>query len=103
MEGIIQEGKIKGAIDAIQLDNIEKIAEQMKTSICRVYGYVMGTGFFCKIPYKDKCIPVLITNYHLINDDFLKSRDNVEISINNGNQYDKIKIKYIQVRQMNTI
>ena len=33
MEGIIQEGKIKGAIDAIQLDNIEKIAEQMKTSI----------------------------------------------------------------------
>jgi len=92
MEGIIQEGKIKGAIDAIQLDNIEKIAEQMKTSICRVYGYVTGTGFLCKIPYKDKSIPVLITNYHLINDDFLKSRDNVEISINNGNQNDKIKI-----------
>ena len=33
MEGRIEEGKISGAIDAIPLENIEKISEQMKTCI----------------------------------------------------------------------
>ena len=33
MEGRIDEGKIKGAIDAISLENIDKVTEKMKTSI----------------------------------------------------------------------
>ena len=52
----------------------------------------MGTGFFCRIPYEGKSIPVLMTNYHLINDDFLKNNKKIKISINNGNKYDNIKI-----------
>ena len=63
MEERIDEGKIKGAIDAISLEKIEMITEQMKTCICQVYGKEIGTGFFCKIRYKDKNIPVLMTNY----------------------------------------
>ena len=92
MQGIIPGENLTGRIDAIQLENIEKITGQMKNSICRVYGYVMGTGFFCKIPYKDKCIPVLITSYDLINDDFLNNHEKIEISFNDGNKNDEIKI-----------
>ena len=93
MEGRIEEGKISGAIDAIPLENIEKISEQMKTCICQIYtGNKMGTGFFCKIPYEGKSIAVLMTNYHLINDDFLKNNKKIKISINNGNKYDNMKI-----------
>ena len=33
MEGRIEEGKISGAIDAIPLENVEKISEQMKTTM----------------------------------------------------------------------
>ncbi len=33
MEGRIDEVKIKGALDALSLENIDKITEKMKTSI----------------------------------------------------------------------
>ena len=84
MEERIDEGRIKGAIDPISLEKTEKIVEQMKSSICQVYGKETGTGFFCKIPYEGKSIPVLMTNYHIIDDDFLKNNKEFKISINNG-------------------
>ena len=93
MEGRIDEGKITGAIDAISLENIDKITEKMKARICQVYaGNLIGTGFFCKIPYEGGRIPVLMTNYHIISDDFLKNNKIFKISINNGEKYDTINI-----------
>ena len=92
MEGRVEEGKITGAIDAIPLENIDKMKEQMKFSICQVFGQLTGTGFFCKILYKGKSIPVLMTNYHIISDDFLKNNKSFRISINNGEKYDTINI-----------
>ena len=92
MEERIDEGKIKGAIDAISLEKIEMITEQMKTCICQVYGKEIGTGFFCKIRYSDKNIPVLMTNYHIINDDFLQNNKELKITINNGKIIDFINI-----------
>ena len=81
MEGVIKEGKIKGAIDAIPLEKAEKITEQMKTCICMVYGELIGTGFFCKVLYKDKYIPVLITNYHIISDEFIKNNKKLKYQL----------------------
>ena len=49
MDEIIDEGKIEGAIGTLNLSKCEKIIQQMKTSICKVYGQKTGTGFFCKI------------------------------------------------------
>ena len=92
MEGSIDEGKIQRAIDALSLDNIDKITEKMKTCICQVYGQLTGTGFFCRIPYEGKNIPVLMTNYHIISDDFLKNNKSFKISINNGEKYDTINL-----------
>ena len=92
MEGRIDEGKITGAIDALSLKNRNKITEKMKFSICQVYGELTGTGFFCKIPYEGKSVPVLMTNYHIISDDFLKNNKSFQISINNGEKYDTINI-----------
>ena len=80
MEGRIDEGKITGAIDALSLKNRNKITEKMKFSICQVYGDLTGTGFFCKIPYKDKSIPVLMTNYHIISDDFIKNHKSFKLN-----------------------
>ena len=33
-----------------------------------------GTGFFCKIEFEGKLTPVLITNYHVVNDDFMNQK-----------------------------
>ena len=94
MEERIDEGRIKGAIAPISLEKTEKIVEQMKSSICQVYGKETGTGFFCKIQYEGESIPVLMTNYHIISDDFLKNSKEVKISINDGDgeEYDTINI-----------
>ena len=48
MKEIINEGKIKGAIDAISLEKAEKIVEQMKICICMVYGDLIELDSFVK-------------------------------------------------------
>ena len=90
---IDNEGKINGAIDILTLEKTEKICEQMKTCIFKIYGYKIGTGFFCKILYNNGYIPVLITNYHIIGDEYLKNNKQIKISFNNEKIFDIIDIK----------
>ena len=92
-----EEEKIKGGIEAITLEKIEKISEQMKTCICQIYGNIIGTGFFCKILYDNEYIPVLMTNYHIINDQFLQNNKNIKISINNKKIIEEININEIKI------
>ena len=54
--------------------------------ICKISRGLMGTGFFSKIDYKGKTIPVLITNYHVINDDFINKNKKLTFYIN-GNSH----------------
>ena len=48
----------------------------MKDYICKIHleDGVKGTGFFCNIKYKDKNIPVIITNNHNIDDNYIKEK-----------------------------
>jgi len=66
MEERVEEGLMKGSIDSIPLEKMEKILNQMKNCICKIVGNKTGTGFFCKILYKNELIPVLMTNYHMM-------------------------------------
>jgi len=81
MEERYDEGLIKGAIDSITIEKTEIILNQMKKCICKVFGNEIGTGFFCKILYQKKLIPVLITSYHVLNDDFINKNKQIKISI----------------------
>ena len=40
----------------------------MKNCICKILTNdgKKGTGFFCKIPYLNKLLPVLVTNNHIL-------------------------------------
>ena len=51
------------------------------------------TGFFCKIPFPDKChqLRVLMTNNHVINKDDLKKDNKINFTINN----DKLSFEII--------
>ena len=69
----------------------------MKTCICQIYGNIIGTGFFCKILYDNEYIPVLMTNYHIINDQFLQNNKNIKISINNKKIIEEININEIKI------
>ena len=110
MEERVEEGLMKGSIDSISLEKMEKILNQMKNCICKIVGNKTGTGFFCKILYKNELIPVLMTNYHIIDDNFIEGNKQVNVYINenlkiinlnkenklyssNNNEYDLIIIK----------
>jgi len=55
----------------VTINGTKKILNQMMTIICKIY-QGKGTGFFCKIPYKRNLLTVLITNYHIIDENFIK-------------------------------
>ena len=62
-----KEKNITSSPNPISLKATRKILDEMNNSICRIYNNSKGTGFFVKIPYKSKLLPVLITTNNIIN------------------------------------
>ena len=108
----IDEGTIKGAVDFVKIKGMETILMQMKKSICKIDGKLIGTGFFCRIKYDNKDIPCLLTNFHVLDKEYIKKNNKIGISMNDNkinediiineediiyqskrNEYDLIKIK----------
>ena len=58
-----------------------------------MYGQKTGTGFFCKINYQNEEIPLLMTNYHVLSDEYLETNKCVKISINDGQIFEVINIE----------
>ena len=80
-EEIICEGKILGAKEPELLK--ESSLKDMEKYICKLKGNKStGTGFFCKIEYNNNLIPVLMTNYHIINDQFFEDNKFIKVYIN---------------------
>ena len=77
--------------EPISLKQTEKIIEQMKNSICRINNHDKGTGFFVKIPYKLRLLPVLITTSHAINIEDIQNNKIISLYLNNGKNEYKIR------------
>ena len=92
MEKIKKEKYIKSSPEPVSLNGTEEIANQMRNSVCRIYNNGNGTGFFTKIPYQSKLLPVLITNNHVINKEDILSDKNIPLCFNNGKTVKKIKL-----------
>ena len=60
MESCIKEKYIVSSPEPVSLIGTEKILNQMNNCVCRIYNNSEGTGFFTKIPYNSKLLPVLI-------------------------------------------
>ena len=81
MEDRKDEGFPQGAEEAIPLYKTEY--QSKENCICSINGNLLGTGFFCKIEFKRNFIPVLITNYHVVNDDFMNQNKKLTFYIKN--------------------
>ena len=79
MEERIYEGMIKGGEPPKPLK--QTALNHLKNCLCKISANMIGTGFFCKIDYKDKKIPVLITNYHIIDDQYIENHNTLKIYI----------------------
>jgi hypothetical protein len=82
LNNIKREGHILGQPESLSLNQIEKIMQQLKNSICKIIkeNYT-GTGFICLLKSKDNKyrIPVLFTCYHIINNEDIKEEKNIEL------------------------
>lgn len=92
MADTIQEKNIENYPKPVSKECTLTILEQMEKSICKIYtkGGTNGTGFFCYIPYETNKIPVFITNYHIIGENFIKNNDNILITLNDDKEQQKI-------------
>ena len=66
-------------------DTHKKIMEYLDNSIYKIKGNddQYGIGFFCNIKSHNKNIPVLITNYKIINEKYYTNNNSIKILINN--------------------
>lgn len=88
----INEVELKDYPKPIFCEQTKIILRQMKTCICKInINGNRGSGFFTKISINDKMVPVFITNYHIINKDYLHNKDEIEVII-----YDELKKIYIK-------
>jgi len=81
-------------IKPVNIEGTKKILEQMSNCICKVKNnQIIGTGFFCKIPYKNNTkITVLITSYQIINESYFNQNTSINLLLDDYNQLKVIKI-----------
>ena len=79
-------------LEPISIEKANIILNQLKKCICQIFEYqnYSVNGFFCKIPYHNKILPVLISCYHILEEP--KLIKNEEIIIDYCNWKKKIKI-----------
>ena len=75
------------------IEGIKTITYQMEKCICKIYKKdgSKGTGFFCRIHYKNIDIPVLMTNNHVIDENYINSNEKITITINDDKENRAIK------------
>ena len=79
----INKGKIQNEKNNSTLKETKKQCEQIRVCIWNISsGIKMGTGFLSKILYNDEYIPILMTNYHILNDEFINNNKQIKLSIN---------------------
>ena len=101
MSHISQEALIEYQPIPVSKDSTKEILSQMENYICILYpkSGKKGTGFFCKIPLIDQCLPVLITNNHVLGENDIENNKIIELSINNKPK--KIKIDDSRIKYTN--
>ena len=85
---------------SVTMESTKIIYNQMNDSFYKIQGKdnKLGIGLFCKIKIKNKVILVLLTSYHLIDEEYIKNNFGIKIKINKEFKFinfgDK-RLKYI--------
>ena len=101
MEDYEKEKFISTSPGPLSIEGVKKILGQMDNSTCKIYNNCEGTGFFTKIPYNLKLLPVLITNNHIISKDDINNNKNITLLLNNAKKIKTIKLDNNRLRYTN--
>ena len=99
-----EEKKIKNSPDYVSISGTQTILSQMKNSICKIkINNTNGTGFFCKIPYENKTMNVLMTNYHILDEKYYNQNDSINLFINDEEEVKIINLKTKRITYFNKL
>ena len=91
---------IKGSVEPVNMAQTETILNQMKNCICKIIiRNTSGTGFFCLIPELKKNF--LFTNYHIINENYIKENKEINILLNDNNETKKLDLNIKRILYYN--
>ena len=79
----------------LTIEGTETIIKQMKNTICQIIkGNTKGTGFFCKVknPKDNQLITLLITNNHVLNNDYFKKSKSIKFYLHEDHKIKTIPI-----------
>ncbi len=80
---MINEKTISNYPEYVDIESTDKILKQMRNCIGKLFiKNGKGTGFFSHIPYKNSKLPVFITCYHVLNEEYIKQNDAIKLGIN---------------------
>ena len=70
----------------VSLQGTKNILFQLENCICQIYqkNGGKGTGFFTKIKFQNKLLPVLITNNHVLKEEDIKNNEIIKLTIYNN-------------------
>ena len=72
---------INSLIDPVNIEETKKILNQMTNCVCKIKSN-NGTGFFYKIPFYSNTLNILMTNYNIINENYIKKNKTIELLLN---------------------
>ena len=85
---------IKNMPDPVTILGTETILNQMKNSICKIkINNTNGTGFFCTINYKNRKINFLMTNYHVLDENYYAENNELNLFINDDKDVKILNLK----------
>ena len=85
-ESYINEINILRQPKSIQIEESRTIISQLENCICLINPKKggTGTGFFCRIPFHNDSLNILITNNHVLDEEEIKDNNSIDLNI-----YDK--------------
>ena len=88
---------IKNSPAPVDIAGTKTILNQVMYCICKIkINATNGTGFFCKIPYKNRSIKVLMTNYHVLDNIYFKQNKEITLFLNDNKE---VKIINLQIER----
>ena len=82
------QNNITDSVEPVNIEGTKKILNQLMNCICKIkIKGIFGTGFFCKIPFKNETIKVFMTNYHVLNENDLKENKKLNLLLNDEKEY----------------
>ena len=97
VKNYVEEKNLKNSPKAISINQVDIISSKAKENMCKIYFSEegTGTGFFCNIPNGPNSwnsLKVLITNYHILNENDKSIDKIIKLSLNNEKKFYEIYI-----------